>query len=53
MGQARPAMRLQSAVSSHTRIAVDTAPLIYFLVDDSRRAAVTEKVLRLGGEGRV
>lgn len=45
--------RLTAALAGHSRIALDTAPLIYFLGGYGPRDAVVEEILVRASEGRI
>ncbi len=45
--------RLTAALAGHSRIALDTAPLIYFLGGYGPRDAVVEEILVWASEGRI
>ena len=43
--------KLTAALAGHSRVVVDTAPLIYFLAGDPRRAPIVEEILTWGAAG--
>jgi len=46
-------MKLPRLLAEHTQLAIDTAPLIYFLADDAKRASLVQEVLNGAAAGRV
>ncbi|MBI4730352.1 MAG: type II toxin-antitoxin system VapC family toxin [Acidobacteria bacterium] len=51
MGPISP--RLAAGLAGHDRVAVDTAPFVYFLVGEGARADAIKGVLKMAEEGRL